>query len=135
MTNGEAALVGAAIGTVLGGAAMMIWQKSQAQSSSLPPPSAPTYDVTKAIHVSLGGSFTVPVGANVVVDLPPNVDLWRTGVVTSNATSLAPSYPATTNGFVAVAPGTATLTGTPGSPSDGQARSVQVTVVPQLRFP
>ncbi|KKM19082.1 hypothetical protein LCGC14_1659220 [marine sediment metagenome] len=88
----------------------------------------PTFDSDRAITVTLGGSFTVPVGSSITVALPIGSQLWQSpGVVTSNAKVVAPSYPATTNGFVAAAPGAAVLTGTPGN---GKTASVNVKVEP-----
>ncbi len=88
----------------------------------------PTFDPGRAITVTLGGSFTVPVGSSITVALPIGSQLWKSpGVVTNNAKVVAPSYPATTNGFVAAAPGVAVLTGTPGN---GETASINVKVEP-----
>lgn len=86
----------------------------------------PTFDPDRAITVTLGSSFTVPVGSSLRVALPIGSQFWKSpGVVTNNAKVVAPSYPATTNGFVAAAPGVAVLTGTPGN---GETASVNVRV-------
>lgn len=87
-----------------------------------PPPPSPTpivtaksYDSARAFPVVLSvpsGTLTTGVGASVLAANTLGTQLWvAPGVSSSNTTVLAPSDPATTNGFVAIAPGSAILTG------------------------
>ncbi len=78
-----------------------------------PPPAitGASYDGNAPLYAVLGLPITVPVGASLQVD---NVEgrLWDTpGVTSSDEGVMAPSNPATSAGFVALRPGTATLTG------------------------
>ena len=87
-----------------------------------PPPPSPTpvvtgksYDSARAFPVVLSvpsGALTTGVGASILAANTLGNQLWVSpGVTSSNTTVLTPSDPATTNGFVAIAPGTAILTG------------------------
>lgn len=138
-------VVGGAVATaaaVVGGLVLM--HKAQSASSPSPtpsptPPSGRAYDSTTAIPVLLvpGGTPnvgpTVPVGSSIQANPPLGISaFWQTpGVVTSDATVLTPSDPATTNGFVAVKAGTATLSGSYLDPNTQQPVNVSayVTVV------
>jgi len=79
-----------------------------------PPPGLYTgfaYNPAQAIPVPLtapGGTITVPYGSSLVAQGAPG--FWSS-VTTNNATIVAPSIPLTTNGFVAVGRGAATITG------------------------
>ena len=86
-----------------------------------PPPPAPvpvfatSYDAAKAASVVLtqaGGQLTTSIGTSVRAENAVGNQVWPApGVSSSNTTVLAPSDPATVNGFVAMKPGTSTLTG------------------------
>jgi hypothetical protein len=75
-----------------------------------------SYNATQAIQSLVSGltapaptRITVPVGASITVFNDANT-LWDL-TITSDAMVVAPSFPPTTNGYVAVAPGVATITG------------------------
>lgn len=93
-------------------------------------PLASSYNAATAIPVGLGGSITIPLGSSLTVENPAGA-LWQTpGVTTGNAAVMAPSQPPTTNGFVAVALGQATLSGSyQDSGGATMTGSVAVTVV------
>lgn len=84
---------------------------------------AASYSVSTAIPITPGSSITVPVGSGLAVE-----STGGTQVTTSNAAVVAPSQPTTTNGFVAIAAGTATLSIPPNSNNPSGAQ-IQVTVV------
>ena len=88
------------------------------------------YDVADAIPAPLGTSMTVPVGSSIQITNPIDT-LWQyPGATTNNVAVVAPSVPATTNGFVAVAVGTAILSGSYQDASGTiQSGTVTITVV------
>ena len=97
--------------------AWLLWPKkaSSSAASTNPTPAAPTgasFDVFKAILVDLGVNVTVPLGASVIVSVPQGQNFDAAPVV-SDPAILAPAVPSAPNhnGFVAVAPGVATVSG------------------------
>jgi hypothetical protein len=118
--------IGLAALVVGGGVALAATSSKPAAPAA---PLASSYSAAHAIPVGLGGSITIPLGSSLMVDAPPG-GLWQGVVTSSNAAVMANSQPTTTSGFVAVALGTATLSGTyqdsGGAPFTG---TVLVTVI------
>jgi hypothetical protein len=77
--------------------------------------SATSYNALKAVPMLLmtaPGTMEVAAGSSLRAESVSGNQIWvAPGVFSSNTTVVAPSDPPTTNGFVAIAPGTATITG------------------------
>lgn len=119
-----------ALGLLAGGGIAYAATRGSAAPAAGTAPLASSYNAATAIPVGLGGSITIPLGSSLTVENPAG-SLWQTpGVTTDNAAVMAPSSPATTNGFVAVALGTATLSGSYQDSSGAtMTGSVAVTVI------
>jgi hypothetical protein len=131
---------GIALGAVaIGAGVAYVASKPAAAAPSGPTPSlnpGTVYDASRAVQVLLtplgqASVVTVAVGTSVAAMGAPL--LWNDpGVTTSDSTVLAPSIPGTTNGFVAVKEGTATLTGSymivTGVDQQGTPIETQITV-------
>ena len=114
---------------VLAAGGLALAATSGSKPAAPPAPLPSSFNTATAIPTGLGGSITIPLGSGLLVELPPG-GLWQAMPTTSNAAVMAPSQPLVGGGFVAVALGQATLTGTyldsGGAPFTG---SVAVTVV------
>jgi hypothetical protein len=107
--------------------AAVLWAKDSTASSSggsggQPSPATPpaptgpgsTYNssgATTALLQPTGATLTVPVGTSVMAQNSAAGPWASPGTITSNAAVLAPSNPSTTNGYVAMQAGTATISG------------------------
>jgi hypothetical protein len=110
-TERVAWIVGIAAG-VLAAVGITIAAKDSAAAQTPSPTPAPTGPAVSALLTPNGGALTVSVGSTVTAQNSMDA-LWSApGTITSDATVLAPSQPATTNGYVAMKPGTATISGT-----------------------
>jgi hypothetical protein len=76
-------------------------------------PTGASYDGPNAIAAPLGTTTTVPVGSSIALQIPggSSAAYWQTPAATTSNAAIVVSAAQGSTGFVAVAPGTATLTG------------------------
>jgi|SRR5271166_252189 len=128
MSTGAKVAIGVGVAAALGlGAYFLFFNKPAAAAT---PPAPSVYNSATAISAPLGAPGTalkVSVGSSITAQ--NGGQLWLTpGVTTSDATVLAPSVPSSTNGFVAIKAGTATLTGSYIDPNTQQTVTATITI-------